>query len=946
MRPTASCSSSTSWCSSTAPAATRSRRTCGEYRTLDTWSSSTRRRPSPGRSISPVFRSTPGSRSDRAATSARCALAVGRRSWSTSGLISDSADHAARLQEVTAGLAAAATTSEIADVVITQGIPALSARTGVLGVLEEPDELRFLRSVGYGDVFPDRLSLDEPWPITAAVRTRTLVELRDVGERRAEYAVPERVWEASGQGTLVAVPLLIGNRAVGALGFTREESRPLSADERGLVETLANQAALALERAVLFEADHRARVQAEGLQRVASAVARAATMGDVATAVATEALAVLDASGVTVVLERSSDPSVVDVLASHGVVAEHAQSEPTVNLTGNTITAQSIRLGEPLYAESEQELESGSPESARVAGSFGVRGIASLPRFVGDRRGAFSVLLSASRRFYAEERRFLVLLARSCEQGLLRASMFEAEQAARTRADILRALAATLSGAVAVSEVGGAFLDRALRHLGAASGALLLVDEERETLNAVSVGGSSPSRDQWLPSIAADGGYVTAAAFRRAATVAVSTRAELEATFPATASSFGDSARSAYAGPLKVGGTTVGAFGLVFDDECEVSVEDERLLETMADLCAQAIERARSYEMEHQIAHRLQQAMLPPGVIRHSGVEVAASYHAGTEAMEIGGDWYDTFSLPDGRIGLVVGDVVGQGIEAAATMGRLRSALAAYALYETSPAELMARLNHFGQGVGRVDFATACFAVLDPDSGALTYTSAGHPPPLLVAADGTSRWLADGSTQPLYGSTSFQPVEARADLEPGDLLLLYSDGLVERRGEHIETGLARLAAAARSVRDLPVHEICAALAAELRPAVQHADDIVILVVRRKRAARAVFERVFLARAEELRVVRADARPWLDDQGLSEADRESVVLALGEACANAVEHAYVDGPVGDVSVELSMLDDSLVVVVRDFGSWRAVPHDDPDRGGGYEIITEFWELVYV
>jgi len=234
-------------------------------------------------------------------------MAVGRRSWSTSGLTSDFADHAARLHDVTAGLAAAATTSEIADVVITQGIPALSARTGVLGVLEEQDELRFLRSVGYGDVFPERLSLDEPWPITAAVRTRTMVELRDVVERRAEYAVPERVWKASGQGTLVAVPLLIGNRPVGALGFTREESRPLSADERGLVETLANQAALALERAVLFEADHRAREQAEGLQRVASAVALAATMVDVATAVASEALAVLNASGVTVVLARASD---------------------------------------------------------------------------------------------------------------------------------------------------------------------------------------------------------------------------------------------------------------------------------------------------------------------------------------------------------------------------------------------------------------------------------------------------------------------------------------------------------------------------------------------------------------------------------------------------------------------------------------------------------------
>jgi anti-sigma regulatory factor (Ser/Thr protein kinase) len=314
--------------------------------------------------------------------------------------------------------------------------------------------------------------------------------------------------------------------------------------------------------------------------------------------------------------------------------------------------------------------------------------------------------------------------------------------------------------------------------------------------------------------------------------------------------------------------------------------------------------------------------------------------------MEIGGDWYDTFSLPDGRIGLVVGDVVGQGIEAAATMGRLRSALAAYALYETSPAGLMARLDHFGQGVGRVDFATVCFAVLDPDTGALTYTSAGHPPPLLVASDGTSRWLRDGSTPPLYGSASYRPAEATAVLEPGESLLLYTDGLVERRGEHIEIGLARLEAAARSLRDLPVHEICADLATELRADGEPADDVVVLVVRRTSPARAVFKRTFAARPEELRTVRAAAREWLDGEGLDRADRDGVVLALGEACANAVEHAYVEGQPGEMEVELSMLDDSLVAVVRDVGAWRAVPHGDPDRGRGYQVMRALSDRVDV
>jgi anti-sigma regulatory factor (Ser/Thr protein kinase) len=143
-----------------------------------------------------------------------------------------------------------------------------------------------------------------------------------------------------------------------------------------------------------------------------------------------------------------------------------------------------------------------------------------------------------------------------------------------------------------------------------------------------------------------------------------------------------------------------------------------------------------------------------------------------------------------------------------------------------------------------------------------------------------------------------------------------------------------------------VHEICAGLAADLRPDVAHADDIVILVVRRRREARAVFERAFPARAEELGVLRAAVREWLDRQGLEQHDREAVVLALGEACANAVEHAYVDRPPGDIEIELSMLDDSLVATVRDFGSWRAVPHEDPDRGRGYEIMRALTERVDV
>jgi serine phosphatase RsbU (regulator of sigma subunit) len=745
------------------------------------------------------------------------------------------AEHAARLQDVTAGLAAAATTAEIADVIISQGIPALSARTGILGVLERPDELRFVASVGYGDVFPERLKLDEPWPIAAAVRTRGIIELRDLPERRAAYAVPEAVWEVSGHGTLVAVPLIVRDQVVGALGFTREESLALTPDERRLVETLAGLAAQALERASLYEADRRARQQAEGLQRVSSAVSIAVTMHDVAEAVASEALAVLSASGVTVVLSRAEDEFLGDVLASRGTVAAYATSQPVVNLQGDTVTAACIRDRQALYAETLEQLEGSWPASAGIARQMELGAIACVPLQVHERRGALSVVFDEPRPFEQEDRTFLFLLARTCEQGLLRAALYDAEQSARRRSGILQALSAKLSGAVELSDVGSAFLEQALDHVGAGSGSLLLADPESNTLVATAIGGSGATRSRWLTSLDADGAYVAAGAYRRGEPVSAATRADLERDFPATAERFGATAQAAYAGPLTVGNRRLGSFGLVFEQERRVLPEDERLLATMADLCAQAIERARLYESERRIAYRLQRALLPEDVVRDPDVELTAHYQAGSERMEIGGDWYDTFRLPDGRIGIAVGDVVGHGIEAAAAMGRLRSAFAAYALESASPADVLSRLNRFAAGPGDVGFATACYAILDPRSGRIVYSSAGHLPILIVDPSGDVRWLDGGHAGALTGNPYFAPDEASDEIERGALLVAYSDGLVERRGESLDAGLGRLADAVRALRELPVEELCTHLVQQAVSPSAQSDDIVVVAARRRSA---------------------------------------------------------------------------------------------------------------
>ena len=292
------------------------------------------------------------------------------------------------------------------------------------------------------------------------------------------------------------------------------------------------------------------------------------------------------------------------------MVAAHATSEPSVDLGLGTLTAASIGSATALYAESVEQLEAEWPASARVARALGVGAVACVPFRVGDRAGALSVVLAEPRPFGPEERTFLELLATACQQGLERASLYEAERTARTRADSLHELSSALSGALSPEDVGRAFLDHALGLVSGGTGALMLADAENRMLVRAAIGGSGSTRGLWLPSVPVDGAFVIATAYRRQAPVAAATRAELEERFPGTAANFGEHARAAYARPLVVEGRAIGDLGLIFEQEEELTADDERLLATMARICAQAYERAQLYEREHRIALRLQQALL------------------------------------------------------------------------------------------------------------------------------------------------------------------------------------------------------------------------------------------------------------------------------------------------------------------------------------------------
>jgi serine phosphatase RsbU (regulator of sigma subunit) len=267
-----------------------------------------------------------------------------------------------------------------------------------------------------------------------------------------------------------------------------------------------------------------------------------------------------------------------------------------------------------------------------------------------------------------------------------------------------------------------------------------------------------------------------------------------------------------------------GTFGIVFKDETDRRRAELSLREREEQLRLLA-------EQEHRTSILLQKALLPDRLVQRPGVEIAARYYAAHDRLEVGGDWYDTFTWGE-RIGAMVGDVIGHGITSAATMGRLRAGVKALApLADGSPAALLDALARCAAGEEGTEFATAAAVVLDPSTGTLRYSAAGHPPGIVVAPDGRTTWLDGASSVPFCGVAVEDRPEACVTIQAGATVVLYSDGLIERHHETIDDGLERLEEVLSRLRALPVEELCAALLEEVIGTGSTDDDAVVLCLR-------------------------------------------------------------------------------------------------------------------
>ncbi|WTW97803.1 SpoIIE family protein phosphatase [Streptomycetaceae bacterium NBC_01309] len=250
--------------------------------------------------------------------------------------------------------------------------------------------------------------------------------------------------------------------------------------------------------------------------------------------------------------------------------------------------------------------------------------------------------------------------------------------------------------------------------------------------------------------------------------------------------------------PLLGSGTPLGAIRFTFRDARVFGPDDRVFLEAFAGQCALAVERSRLYEREHRTAVELQRSLLPDRLPAVDGVEFDYRYLPGAPDFEVGGDWYDVFRIPGGRVAIVVGDVIGKGLTAAAGMGRVRAALRALAFTDPDPVAVLTGLDRlFTATEDDESLTTLIYGVIDPETGTLELADAGHLPVLIITADGKARLVDEGKASTPLGVAELR-TKQRMRLGPGDVLVGFSDGLIENRARGISQGLDLILDVARS----------------------------------------------------------------------------------------------------------------------------------------------------
>jgi serine phosphatase RsbU (regulator of sigma subunit)/anti-sigma regulatory factor (Ser/Thr protein kinase) len=816
----------------------------------------------------------------------------------------------AQLNAVATALGAASSSAEIARLVCERAA-IVSDAAGAAVYLAEPGR-------GY--------RLAGSWIASGDPPVERLGEVGTVG---VEWLTDERAWSerpalealrVPGAAATAVVPLQQEGRVMGIfVAWFDPASVPAPADRR-LLETMAKQAAQPFERALLLERERDARLEAEmgarrtrALHELAGALAAAATPVRVAEVIAARVASMLSADTV-LVYAADAEREHAELLARRG--GRPGDGEPdVVPLAGDDAIAQVIARAEPLVVQEPGGVSHCYPLTAGA-------------RTLGAVRFSFATPIVLDEDGDATAR----AVARQGAQALDRSRLFEDERRARMRTERLQALTAAFSGSLTLSEVAATFLDQALAACEADAGSLAVVDHDARELRTVAFRGyPAESMEAWEV-VPLSEPHPAALAVQRG-------NPQWSADDEPGGTPGGDYGAWAVL-PLSSAAATVGLATLAWAGGRVLDRDERSFVEALGAQCALALDRAVRYEAERSVAETLQRSVLPETLPSMQGVQVSARYLPGTSAVDVGGDWFDTLTLPDGRVGFVVGDVVGKGVAAAATMAQLRNGMRALTLEDARPAATVTKLNRLLEGITDSPFVTLSYLALDPLTGDATLVSAGHLPLLVIAPDGVCSYLEGGRGLPLGVDSELQYTGWDTRLAPGSTLVLFTDGLVERRDRSIDEGLARLLDVARASDGDP-SELADLVVEEMLGTDPRGDDVAVLVVRLDVVPLDTLAHELDPRLDSLDLLRSELEQWLERGAIPVRDARDVLLAAWEAGANAIEHAGLTSE--PVAVRAILDGDRVRVTVADRGRWRQ-SRPRSDRGLGLRMIQALMTQV--
>jgi GAF domain-containing protein/anti-sigma regulatory factor (Ser/Thr protein kinase) len=742
------------------------------------------------------------------------------------------AETAQRMQTMARALTTAADPAQVADAVFAAMRDELHVDASTFALLDEWGLLHTLRRFGYAPDDPTDgvlASLQTDGPVlghNVAFFAETIDDLqRDRPDIHSSL-------NSDRFRALAIIPLVVSDRTIGAVVVHWDDEREISEPDRTFLFTITGAAAQAVERARLTLTEFVNLERSQHLHQLSSALAAATTPGDVAHAAIAGGRRALGAQSAVVRVPAAGERGLA-CLASSGHPALLSRS--TVPLEGSHSGA--------CFTQGRTGVASVVDDAARedVAVEIVARVLRELPKPVtivseplmgsAGPLGVLSLAFVSQPEPSEPDLRFLSTLAGLTAQALERAQVFEHER------DALRDAEAGRERLSLLSEVTR-LLSSSLEPTTVIQRTMTLVEGRLADSCSVQVPGDSglvrldvPDSGAALSMRAGQHGY-DVLAYDSDAPAAVAFRTGRTQLAPLHDNGLGQQPSSVSTGlsvPLTANGEVIGVMTFVDGPGRLFEADDVSLATEVASRAGVALSNATRFQREHVVADVLQRAVLPDSLPEVEGLLLDAEYRAGVAGTYAGGDWYDVFELSSDLVFFSVGDVMGKGAPAAALMGQVRSAIRAYAVSGLTPTEVLSSLDRLFDTLIEDRVVTAVVGTITPSTGRVVLSNAGHPPPLVVRADGSATFCPMERTLLIAAGLSGAPrPRDEVVLDRGDSLIMYSDGLIERRGELITHGMERLANTATVVARAGWPEHPAVTFASMLSVEERTDDIVVL----------------------------------------------------------------------------------------------------------------------